>query len=71
MGKNATFHNKTWKHDSLWEAWYPLETPKREKRRTRRLGIHKVSILPIYLTFWPFLGYFRNVTKNGKSDKMV
>jgi len=33
--------------------WYPLEL---KKRRTRRLGFHKVSILPIYLTFWGFWG---------------
>jgi len=56
------FTIKTRKHDSLWEAWYPLETPKPEKRRTRRLGNHKVSILPIYLSFWAFLAFFRNVT---------
>jgi len=56
------FAIKTWKHDSLWEAGYPLETPKPEKRRTRRLGNHKVSILPIYLSFWPFLTVFENVT---------
>jgi len=56
------FAIKTQKHDSLWEAWYPLETPKPEKRRTRRLGNHKVSILPIYLSFWAFLGFFSFVT---------
>jgi len=53
------FAIKTWKHDSLWEAWYPLETPKPEKRRTRRLGNHKVSKSAIYLSFWAFLGFFK------------
>ena len=33
--------------------WYPLEL---KKCRTRRLGKHKLSILAIYLTFWPFSG---------------
>ena len=33
--------------------WYPLEL---KKCRTRRLGFHKVSLLPIYLTFWGFWG---------------
>jgi len=60
--ENVNFYIKTQKHDSLWEAWYPLETSKPEKRRTRRLGNHKVSILPIYLSFWAFLGFFDFIT---------
>jgi len=33
--------------------WYPQGL---KKCRTRRLGFRKVSILAIYLTFWPFWG---------------
>jgi len=32
--------------------WYPQGL---KKRRTRRLGFRKVSILPYFVTFWPFL----------------
>ena len=35
--------------------WYPLEL---KKCRTRRLGFHKVSKSAIYLTFWPFSGFW-------------
>jgi len=67
--KNDEMH-KTWSRFAIKNAyplfrpknrvpWYPLEL---KKCRTRRLGFHKLSLLPIYLTFWPFSGGGRFLT---------